>query len=127
LASIRICAGGLCATAELNSHPTAQRILLALPISAQAGVWGDEVYLAIPVSDREHEATPVVAVGDLAYWPPGNAFCIFFGPTPASSGDECRAAGPVNVIGRLTSDPLAFREVAQGTPVVVELCQEDGA
>jgi hypothetical protein len=61
-----------------------------------------------------------VEAGDLGYWPPGRAFCIFFGPTPASEGGEIRPASPVNVVGRVAGDPTVFRKVRAGTRVRIE-------
>ena len=85
--SIRITAGQVVATAELNVSKTAVAIWEALPIEAKADTWGDEIYFGIPVRAEADAAKEVVALGDLAFWPPGHAFCIFFGPTPASRGD----------------------------------------
>ena len=65
-------------------------------------------------------AKDVVALGDLGYWPPGHAFCIFFGPTPASRGDEIRPASPVNVVGRVSGDATVFKKVRAGTRVTLE-------
>jgi hypothetical protein len=59
-------------------------------------------------------------MGDLAYWPPGSAFCIFFGRTPASQGDEIRPASAVNVFGRVEGDPTIFKKVPSGTTIRVE-------
>src|SRR6476646_2918964 len=96
---IRITAGPVSATAALNDSATAQAIWKALPIEASGSTWGDEIYFGIPVQQDEEDAKAIVEVGDLGYWPPGSAFCIFFGPTPASRGDEVRPASPVNVVG----------------------------
>lgn len=118
---ITITAGAVRATAELNETPTASAIWAALPIEALANTWGDEIYFGVPVAcEPERSARSDVAVGDLAYWPPGDAFCIFFGRTPASSGDAPRAASPVNVIGRVTGDATAFRRVRSGEVVRIE-------
>ena len=68
----------------------------------------------------------MVALGDLAYWPPGSAFCIFFGPTPVSHGDEIRPASPVTVVGRVLGDATAFKKVSSGTVVRLER-QDKGA
>jgi hypothetical protein len=72
------------------------------------------------VSLPEDGARAVVALGDLGYWPPGQAFCIFFGPTPASHGDECRPASPVNVFGHVDGDPRVFKSVPAGARVRLE-------
>ena len=65
----------------------------------------------------------VVEPGDLGYWPPGRAFCIFFGPTPMSRGGEIRPASPVSVVGRLAGDPKVFKTVRAGTRVTVRRAQ----
>ena len=111
-------AGPLAVRATLDDSATARAIWDALPIEAVAQTWGDEVYFPVPVSLAEDEAQPVVGLGDLGYWPPGRAFCIFFGPTPASRGTECRPASPVNVFGRVEGDPKVFKAVRAGSGCV---------
>jgi len=106
--------------AELNDSQTAQLIWEALPIEARGNTWGDEIYFSIPVAADLENSQGVVELGDLAYWPPGTAFCIFFGPTPMSQGDEIRPASPVNVIGKLRGDPKAFKQVKSGTAIKIE-------
>ncbi|HEX2033607.1 MAG TPA: cyclophilin-like fold protein [Chloroflexota bacterium] len=118
---IRITAGSVQAEAELTASATASAIWEALPLSARASTWGDEIYFSIPVHLDEEQARETVELGDLGYWPPGNAFCIFFGPTPASrSAAEIRPASPVNVFGRLRGDAAAFKRVRSGESVRVE-------
>lgn len=117
---IKITAGDVVAFAKLNESSTAEAIWNALPIEAQANTWGEEIYFSIPVYLEEENAQEVVEKGDLGYWPPGNAFCIFFGRTPASRGDEIRPASPVDVIGRLEGDPTVFKRVRSGEKVVLE-------
>lgn len=121
---IRITAGQVSATAVLLDNPTAQAIWDALPIEASGSTWGDEIYFGIPVHRDEEDAKAVVEIGDLGYWPPGNAFCIFFGPTPVSQGDEARPASPVNVVGRIEGDALVFKKVPSGTRVRLEKVTE---
>jgi hypothetical protein len=118
--ALRIVAGSLAVRATLDDSRTAQAIWDALPIEAAAQTWGDEVYFPVPVSLAEDEPQPVVGLGDLGYWPPGRAFCIFFGPTPASRGTECRPASPVNVFGRVEGDARVFRAVRAGERVRLE-------
>ncbi len=118
--SIRITAGPVVVTAELNDSETAGVIWEALPIEAKADTWGDEIYFGIPVRAEADGAKEVVDLGDLAFWPPGHAFCIFFGPTPASRGDEIRPASPVNVVGRVNGDATVFKKVRAGTRVTLE-------
>jgi uncharacterized protein len=115
---ISISAGDLLMEAELNDGPTAKQVWEALPIDARANTWGDEIYFEIPVSaHQEPDARADVAVGELGYWPVGSAFCIFFGPTPVSTGAEPRAYSPVNILGRVVGDATAFRSVRSGAPV----------
>jgi hypothetical protein len=104
----------------LNDTPTARAIWKALPIEARASTWGDEIYFSIPVHEPVVAGQEVVELGDVAYWPPGQAFCIFFGPTPMSQSDEIRPASAVNVVGRVEGDPRIFRRVGSGTRVVLE-------
>ena len=100
--------------------PTAGKILEALPFESTANVWGDEIYFDIPLSlDPEPDARADVAVGDLAYWPAGPAFCIFFGPTPVSTDDQPRAYGPVNVFGKVIGDAKQLKGAANGAAVMV--------
>jgi hypothetical protein len=86
---------------EWNDSPTARRILAALPLQARGNYWGGEIYFEIPViAEQEPDAREVVDPGAIAYWPAGHCLCVFWGPTPASQGGECRAASAVNVVGR---------------------------
>ncbi len=117
---IRITAGAVTALAELNGTATAAAIWDALPFSGEASTWGHEVYFSIPVTIGAEDGRQVVGRGELGYWPTGNAFCIFFGRTPASRGDEIRAASEVNVFGRLVGDPEQFETVRDGDAVTVE-------
>ena len=121
---IRILAGQVTADAELNESKTAQLIWEGLPIEAAVHLWGEEIYFPIPVAAGQEEgAREVVSAGELAYWPPGKAFCIFFGPTPASRGKEIRAASAVTVIGNVLSDPKLFLNVKDGEKVLLEKAQ----
>ena len=117
---IRITAGSVVAEARLDDSKTARAIWEALPLAAKVETWGDEIYFAIPLHLKEETPKDVVEMGDLGYWPPGNAFCVFFGPTPASRGEEIRPASPVNVFGRVTGDPKVFKKVRSGTAVRIE-------
>ena len=117
---IRITAGSIAAEAVLDQSNTAQAVWDALPLSVAGDTWGDEIYFGIPVKAKAENPCETVEMGDLAYWPPGSAFCIFFGPTPASRGAEIRPASPVNVFGRVTGDPTIFKKVRAGTPIRIE-------
>ena len=117
---IRITVGKITADAVLNDTKTAAAVWDALPLSIPGQTWGDEIYFGIPVKAKPENASEIVEKGDLAYWPPGSAFCIFYGPTPASHGDEIRAASAVTVFGRVLGDPTVFKPVRSGTTVRVE-------
>lgn len=117
---IRITAGKVVAEATLNGSRAAEGLWRVLPVEARAERWGDEVYFDIGVTLDPEMPREVVEVGDVAYWPPGRALCLFFGSTPASRGGEIRPASPVTVVGRLDGDPRVFRKVRPGTRVRVE-------
>jgi hypothetical protein len=121
---IRILVSELKVEAELNESKTSQLIWEALPIEAKTNLWGEEIYFAIPVkTGLEQGAREVVSPGELGYWATGHAFCIFFGPTPASRGEEIRAASAVNVIGKVLSDPKVFLKVKDGAEITLVKAQ----
>ena len=117
---IKINAGGVTVTALLNESSTADLVWAALPLEALASTWGDEIYFRIELEAGEDDAREVVDFGDVAYWPPGQALCLFFGPTPMSRGDEIRPASPVNVIGKIEGDAAVLKSVGAGAGVTVE-------
>jgi hypothetical protein len=118
---IRITAMDVSGTANLNDSATADAIWDALPLEAQVNTWGEEIYFGIPVYlDEADGAGDVVELGDLGYWPAGHAFCIFFGRTPASRGDEIRAASAVNVFGRVEGDVTVFSGISGGASIRIE-------
>jgi len=106
--------------ASLNDSETAQKMWEALPIEGRVNTWGDEIYFSIPINIGLENAKAVVSEGDLAYWPPGNAFCIFFGTTPVSRGNEIRPASPVNIFGKIIGDPKVFKKVSSGAKIIIE-------
>ena len=107
--------------AELENTPTAKYIYNSLPLDGAANRWGDEIYFAIPVRiEAEKDATDVVELGDVAYWPEGSCFCIFFGKTPESTDEEIKAASKVNIFGKITGDLSIFKTANNGDLVVVE-------
>jgi len=86
---------------ELNDSKTSQEIIKKLPIVSRSNIWGNEIYFQIPVYFELENGIEILDTGSVAYWPPGNAFCIFFGKTPASTKDKPQAASPVTVIGKI--------------------------
>ena len=116
---IRIEARPIEMEAVLNDSKTADALPDALPIEAHGSTWGDEIYFSIGVRAGEEDPQETVELGDISYWPPGSAFCIFFGPTPASEGDEIRPASAVNPLGKLDGDATLFKQVQSGTIVAI--------
>ena len=119
---INISVENLSIEAELFETPTARNIMKALPFEGSVNVWGEEIYFNVKLHlELEPDARADVAVGDLAYWPAGPAFCIFFGPTPVSTGDQPRAYSPVNIFGRVSGDAGQFRTVSDGAAIKITL------
>jgi uncharacterized protein len=107
---------GVKAIADLNDSETAKKVWSALPIISSAKRWGDEVYFDIPVQAPEEDPQTEAPAGTIAFWPPGSAFCIFFGQTPYSA---------VNIIGRLHGDASVFAPVRDGESITVERVTSD--
>jgi hypothetical protein len=123
---IIITAGDVSLEADLNDSPTARQVWEVLPVEGTANVWGEEIYFKIPVeASQASDAREEVEVGELGYWPTGRALCIFFGPTPVSTGERPRAYSPVNILGRVLGDAKQLRAVSQGTTVRVEIAPEE--
>ena len=117
---ITISTDDICVDAELGTNATAAKILEALPFDSTVNTWGDEIYFTIPVTlQQEPDARVEVEIGELAYWPAGKAFCIFFGPTPVSRDEKPRAYSPVNVFGRVLGDATVLKGIANGAQIRV--------
>jgi hypothetical protein len=97
---------------RIRSPRTVDAIVRALPLEGMAALWQEEVYFDIPVKMGSEKASPTVEQGDLAYWPMGAAFCIFWGNTQPYS--------PVNIIGKVTKNLELFEHVKSGTKIVIE-------
>lgn len=104
-----------------ESSETRRALADALPVEGRAARWGDELYFDVPVDvDLEPNARAEVEPGTIAYWPQGPALCLFWGPTPASTGSEPRAASPVNVVARL-DDVSALSALPDGAGATVRV------
>jgi len=111
--------------ARLNDSPTAQELLKQLPIESRVNTWGEEIYFEIPVDmPQEGDAREILSVGDLGYWPVGQAFCIFFGPTPVSTDERPRAYSPVNVLGTILGDSEALKSIKNQEIVRLERVEQ---
>jgi len=118
---ITIEAGNIVLEAELNETTTAEIIYNSLPLEGSAIIWGEEIYFGTGIGVKEEPtAIEEVELGTLAYWPVGAAFCIFFGPTPVSTGNKPRAYSPVNVFGKIKGNAKLLKSVRQGENVVVK-------
>jgi len=89
---------------------TCKAIWDKLPFELKLSRWGEELYGGIPVAIGEENSQIDCEVGDVGYWPSGNGFCIFWGPTPASSGDKPKAASPVNIFAKIEGDAKIFNQ-----------------
>lgn len=119
--NILIRTNGITVTASLNDSATADALWTALPITDNVQTWGDEIYFSIPVRATEAtDAQQTVDKGAVAYWPPGNALCLFWGPTPMSRGNEIRPASAVNLLGQINGDATVLATVTSGANITVE-------
>jgi hypothetical protein len=118
---IKISIGNVSLTASLLDNETARRIYDALPFNLPFNVWGDEIYFSIPVHLDLEEGREIMEVGELAYWPTGKAFCIFYGRTPASTDERPRAASAVSPFGKIEGDATVLRQMKSGKIQVEKL------
>ena len=118
----RICikAGDVAVIAEINHTETAKAVWNSLPINASSSTWGDEIYFSTSVDMDLEQGQDIVEMGDMGCWPPGQAFCIFFGQTPASKDNEIRPASAVTVIGKIQGDVNLLKQVESGDSIVIE-------
>jgi hypothetical protein len=119
--TIKIFIGNLTLQGELTDTACAKQIIDKLPVDTMPNEWGDEFYFSIPVkAPLDETATTKVKVGDIGYWPPGNAMAIFFGKTPMSTGVDPVPASSVNVIGRILDDATALKQVKGASRIRIE-------
>jgi hypothetical protein len=115
---------GLEAEGELLENETAKAIYNSLPIRSRARRWGMEIYFSIPVKCPPENEKEVVEVGDMGYWVPGSAWCIFFGPTPISKEGEIRPASAVNIFGKIKASPEELDKVKEGEGILIEKIED---
>jgi uncharacterized protein len=116
---INILVGKFDIKVELNETKTARELLGILPISSNVNRWGDEIYFSIPLKADIENGVEEVDIGTVAFWPPGNALCIFFGKTPVSRGDKPQAASPVTIIGNIVNIEIIkqLKEIRDGEKI----------
>ena len=103
----------------LNKNPlTCEAIIEKLPFGVNLSRWGEELYGEIPVETGIENAQIDCEIGDIGYWPDGRGFCIFFGPTPASTGNLPKAASPVNIFAKIEGDAKMFAQFTSFKGVV---------
>ncbi len=119
--NLKISTGNSVLVARLYDTETAKKVADSLPVKGNAILWGEEIYFSIPVNTKlEDNARQVLEVGELAFYPPMNALCIFFGPTPVSTDGRPVAADKVNPFGKIEGDISVLRQVRSGDLVVIE-------
>jgi len=121
--NIKLNVGGVELTGTLNNSPIAEKVLKQLPYEDAGETWGMEVYFPVPVDTQNTEPVTEARAGDIAYWPDGPDLCLFFGPTPKSTGDTPVTASPVTIIGTFQFAPEDFDRIErrrQGIRVRVE-------
>ena len=118
---IKIFARDLEFEAELEKNATAKAIYHSLPVDGSVNRWGDEIFFVVPVKiDYESDATELVEEGDIAYWPEGSSFCIFFGKTPNSTDHDILAASKVNIFGKISGSYKELHKIKNGDLIIVE-------
>ncbi|GLO60323.1 hypothetical protein MACH09_08310 [Vibrio sp. MACH09] len=119
---IEVKVGTITLDIQLNESDTASELLSELPIRSRVRRWGDEIYFPTPVDmDVSADAQEIVEVGDVAFWPPDQALCLFFGPTPCSQNGKPQAASAVNVVGKLLGDVTILARVTDNSQIEVRL------
>lgn len=118
---IKITAGDVMVSAELIDSKMAKLLWEALSIQASGNIWGDEIYFGIGINaDLDDDAEETIELGTVGYCPPGDALCLFFGPTPMSTGNEIRPASAVSILGMIEGDSTVLKAVSGGTVISVE-------
>lgn len=102
---------------KIDSSQLADLVWERLPIEALINLWGDEIYFQTDLDNQTNLLQQSVEIGDVAFWPPGQAICLFFGETSMSTPDEIRPASPVSVFGKLVDDPKLLKTVKSGQSV----------
>jgi hypothetical protein len=107
---------------DSQSPKTVKAILDNLPIEVKINKWGDELYTErTSIVAEEENAQSIVNLLDVAYWPEGNALCLFYGPTPISkSPNEILPYSPVNIVGKIISEGDLLHQIKDSSKVVIK-------
>ena len=117
---INISSGNFCTTATLNNSRWAEYLYTRLPLDGSCQFWGDELFFSTSISmEEDSQSLETVSIGDIAFWPPGSAFCIFWGPTPISNGKEIRPASKVNLLGSVDSQLIKIKDLNPGAKILL--------
>ena len=105
-----------------QSPKTVNAILDNLPIKVKINRWGDELYTdKTPIIAEDENAQSEVNLLDVAYWPEGNALCLFYGPTPISkSPNEILPYSPVNIVGKIISEGDLLHQIKDSSRLVIK-------
>ncbi|MBR91540.1 MAG: hypothetical protein CL903_01910 [Dehalococcoidia bacterium] len=122
---INISAGEFLTTATLNNSSCSEKFYNSLPLEGSCQFWGDELFFSTSINmEEEDQSLEVVNIGDIAFWPPGSAFCIFWGPTPMSQGKEIRPASKVNLLGSIDCQLSKIKNISPGTKILLSKYEE---
>jgi len=107
------------------SPKTFKAILDNLPVKVSINKWGEELYTdrtTIAVKQEDNAKIEVNEL-DVAYWPEGNALCLFYGPTPISKNGKILAYSPVNIVGKIVDSSNKddiLNQIKDGTKVIIK-------
>ena len=116
---ISFTSGSITIEGILNETETAKKIWSSLPLDSSVNTWGDEIYFSVQVDNELENSQEIVDLGDIGFWPPGNAICLFFGPTPNSSEGEIRPASSVNIVGKIIGNLEELKLIKSASKISV--------
>ncbi len=117
--NISFTSGSITIEGILNETETAKKIWSSLPLDSSVNTWGDEIYFSVQVDNELENSQEIVDLGDIGFWPPGNAICLFFGPTPISSEGEIRPASSVNIVGKIIGNLEELKLIKSASKISV--------
>lgn len=97
--------------------PISERLLKHCPFISKATIWKEEIYFETPIEISPNKLVLRVRPGDVTYWPPGRALCLFYGITQPYS--------PVSPLGEIIGPLYSLREIEDGAEIKVLKYRED--